>query len=103
MPLLLIALFVENRSQVPEVRSRLARRVIRLQDRVIAVMGLIAFFLSMFVLIGAVEVSGLTDGVVVAALGAAFGLLLGTIWRRLATPAEKAGEQPVPARSEDPV
>ncbi|UEJ83916.1 hypothetical protein Bra3105_06290 [Brachybacterium halotolerans subsp. kimchii] len=85
VPLLLIALFLDNRANTPELRSRLGRALTRFQDRAIAVLCLIAFFISMFVLVGAVPVTALTNAIVVAALSGSIGLLFGTIWRRFAT------------------
>ncbi len=84
VPLLLIALFLDNRASTPEPRNRLGRGLMRFQDRAIAVLCLIAFFISMFVLVGTVPITALTNAMVIAALSGSIGLLFGTIWRRFA-------------------
>lgn len=84
VPLLLIALFLDNRASTAEPRSRLGRGLMRFQDRAITVLCLIAFFASMFVLVGTVPITAFTDAIVIAALSGSIGLLFGTIWRRFA-------------------
>jgi len=87
VPLLLIALFIDNRPNQPEPRGRVAQGLVRFQDRAIAVLCFVSFFISMFVLGGAVPVSGFTTAVVIAALSGSIGLLFSTIWRRFAATA----------------
>ncbi|WP_410813466.1 hypothetical protein [Micromonospora sp. 067-2] len=83
VPLLLIALFLDNRSTADTPRSTTGRRLLRIQDRFIAGLGFIAFFTSMFVLAHVVKHSSVTSGIVIAAMGGATGLLFGLIWKRL--------------------
>ncbi|MGX6604022.1 hypothetical protein ACWKSP_18035 [Micromonosporaceae bacterium Da 78-11] len=86
VPLLLIALFLDNRSTAETSHSARGRRLLRIQDRVIAALGFIAFFTSMFVLAQVVEHSSMTSGIVISAVSGAAGLLFGMIWRRLNRP-----------------
>ncbi|WP_166973039.1 hypothetical protein [Brevibacterium atlanticum] len=45
---------------------------------------LIVFFTSMFLLVGTVPISALTNAIAIAALSGSIGLLFGAIWRRFA-------------------
>lgn len=83
VPLLLIALFLDSGSTF-EPKGGLARFLVKGQDRLIAVLGFLAFMLSMFVVVGSVPVNSWTNGIVIAALASAVGLLFGNIWQRFA-------------------
>lgn len=83
VPLLLIALFLDRRSTADQTgTSRSAKLWLRLQNRIIAVLGIVAFFASMFVIAGVFEHTTLTASVVISALSGSIGLLFSLIWRR---------------------
>lgn len=84
VPLFLIALFVDRRAPMQLTATRrVTAWLLRFQDRAIAVLGIVAFFTSMFVLAGVVDARSWTRGTVIAALGGSVGLLFGLIWYRL--------------------
>lgn len=92
VPLLLIALFLDNRSSADPSSTVRQRRLLRFQDRVIAGLGFIAFFTSMFVVAQVVGHSSLTSAIVIAALSGSIGSLFVLIWGRF-------GRQPRSAKT----
>lgn len=80
VPLLLIALFVDNR--IDEDRSSTRRRWQRVQDQTYALLAVAAFFTSMFVTSDVIDSSRFTTAIVLAALSGTMTLLLLQIWRR---------------------
>lgn len=86
VPLLLIALFLDRRSTADQTGTGwLARTWLRLQNRIIAILGIVAFFVSMFVIAGVLGHTTLTASVVISALSGSVGLLFSLIWRGLDT------------------
>lgn len=83
VPVLLIALFVDNRSKQRGTASRGAQIYALVQEQLTAVLAFLAFFVSMFVLSGAIEHSRWTNAAVVAGLAGASILLFSLVWRRL--------------------
>ena len=81
VPLLLIALFVDNRDDEnrPDTRQRHWQRV---QDKTYALLAVAAFFTSMFVTSDVIDSSRFTTAIVLAALSGTMTLLLLQIWRR---------------------
>jgi hypothetical protein len=97
VPLLLIALFLDNRRRFDAAATtRRGRAWQRFQERVVAGLSVVAFFVAMFVLAGVVPQGALTDGVVIAALAGALGLLVGMIWTRFAGDDRDAAPSPGP-------
>jgi protein-S-isoprenylcysteine O-methyltransferase Ste14 len=80
VPLLLIALFVDNRDD--DDRSSTRRRWQRVQDKTYALLAVAAFFTSMFVTSRVIDSSRFTTAIVLAALSGTMTLLLLQIWRR---------------------
>jgi hypothetical protein len=70
-PVLLITLFLDNRSP----RTGSAQRWLRLQGRIIATANIAAFSISMFAVAGVVPDSTLVRSLVLAALSSSIGLL----------------------------
>jgi hypothetical protein len=81
VPLILIALFLEDRGSVEDRNAR-SRRWERLQDQLFILMGGAAFMVSMLVVSGVVPDGDVSLGIVIATLGLAIGLLFSRIWRR---------------------
>lgn len=79
VPILLIALFLDNRDVEEQHANPRGRSWDRMQDKIFSVLGVVAFFTSMFVVSGVVDDSAITMGIVIAALSA---LLIVQIWRR---------------------
>lgn len=94
VPLLLIALFVDNRSLTDTGQTYQGRRWLDLQNRAVAALCLIAFFTSVFVVAKVLPPSGVTNGIVIAALCGSIGLLFTFIWNKF----RKAPESPTPDR-----
>jgi hypothetical protein len=82
VPLLLIALFVDRRGSAASSPGLRSRRWARAQDRIIAVLGFVAFFVSMFVLSQSIAHNSVTLAIVIAALSGSIGMLFGLIWTR---------------------
>lgn len=82
VPLLRVALFLDDRAGDDEGMTARARSWQRLQDRVFTVFGLVGFVLSMVVVACSVDESRVTRAVVLVALGGCTGLLFARIWRR---------------------
>ncbi len=83
VPLLIIALFVDNRDEEEQRRTPRRRRWERAQDKAYALLAVAAFFTSMFVVSGVVRGSWFTTAIVIAALSGTMSLLLLQIWLRL--------------------
>lgn len=82
VPLLLIALFVDNRDEEQRPRTIRTLRWQRRQDKTYALLAVAAFFTSMFVVSDVIESSRFTTAIVIAALSGTTTLLLLQIWRR---------------------
>ncbi|TBN55525.1 hypothetical protein EYE40_15110 [Glaciihabitans arcticus] len=84
VPLLLIALFLDRRSTADQTGTgRLAKMWFRFQNRIISVLGIVAFFVSMFVVAGVLPHTSIAVSVVISALSGSIGLLFALIWRRI--------------------
>jgi hypothetical protein len=95
VPLLLIALFLDNRN-VESIPPRPVGRWYRLPDMTFTVLGITAFTTSMFVVAGVIVASRFTLAIVVTALSGAISLLSTQIWRRF----EREGPRPSDSRRE---
>ena len=95
VPLLLIALFLDRRSTADQTGTgRLAQVWFRLQNRIISVLGIVAFFVSMFVVAGVLEHTTITVSMVISALSGSVGLLFALIWRRFDTQSRSNRSRP---------
>jgi hypothetical protein len=93
VPLLLIALFLDSRNAAQEGTPR-SQWWERMQDRAFALLGVIAFMVSMFVVAGVTRSNPLLDAIVLAALSGCISLLLVQIWRRLERRRTRSAERP---------
>ena len=82
VPLLLIALFVDNRDDDERARTSRRRRWEQGQNKTYALLAVAAFFTSMLVVSDVIDSSRFTTGIVISALGGTMTLLLLQIWRR---------------------
>jgi hypothetical protein len=82
VPVLLIAVFLDTRSSDDQPMSRRQRSWERVQGRAFAVLGVIAFMVSLFVVAGVLDGADLTEAIVISALSGCISLLLARIWRR---------------------
>ncbi|GAA4185462.1 hypothetical protein GCM10022252_15880 [Streptosporangium oxazolinicum] len=82
VPVLLIALFLDSRGTDRQTGHR-PRRWENAQDRLFALLGVVAFVVSMLVVAGVVDDSRVTAATVIAALSGCIGLLFARIWFRL--------------------
>ncbi|WP_229399276.1 hypothetical protein [Micromonospora okii] len=83
VPVLLIALFIESRT-VDRSASRTKRRWANLQDRVFAVLGIVAFMVSMLVVAGIATAGRGPAAIIIATLSGCMGLLYTRIEQRFA-------------------
>lgn len=100
VPILLIALFLGNRDVEERHATPMGRSWDRAQDKIFAVLGVVAFYTSMFVVAGVVDDSPVTMGIVIAALSGSIALLFVQIWavstaadRQPLTPARIAADR----------
>ncbi|MER5647065.1 hypothetical protein [Streptosporangium sp. NPDC002524] len=91
VPVLLIALFLDTRG-VDRQTGHPPRRWENAQDRLFAVLGVVAFTVSMFVVAGVADGGRLTEAIVIAALSGCIGLLFARIWFRLTRNSGQARE-----------
>lgn len=81
VPLLLIALFLDNRN-VEAIPPKPKGRWHGLPDKIYTVLGITAFTTSMFVVADVIDASRFTLTIVITALSGAISLLSAQIWQR---------------------
>ena len=82
VPLLLIAVFIDNPGGEKRPSTARSLRWERRQDKVYALLAVAAFFTSLFVVSDVIDSSRATTAIVIAALSGTMTLLLLQIWRR---------------------
>lgn len=97
VPLLLIALFLDSDTTEDLTATRLTRWWIRMQDKAFALLGMLSFMTSMFIVAGVAEPSRGTAAIVITTLGLAISLLFARIWRRLDQPPTTPPARPLRA------
>lgn len=80
VPLLLIALFLDRRRAGPTEGSTRSPRLQEVLDRLFALLGCVAFMVSLLVIAEAVEPGVIPAALVIASLAGSIGLLLTQIW-----------------------